>query len=171
MQFVLAQVVGALAVVANAIGIQQKKKSRIMLSFVVAATLFTVSFILLGAYTGAIICFIGGVETLVSYFFCKKDKKLPRWLIGMFLAASVGGGILVYQNFFDALPILAAVTYIWTLVETKESNIRKIMVFNVFLWIVYDFMVGAYVALISDVIFLTSTIVAMVRHDWKRKTS
>jgi hypothetical protein len=52
-----------------------------------------------------------------------------------------------------------------TIIQSKEKNIRIFTLVNIVLWVVYDITVGAYMALVSDVMLTTSTIVAIIRYD------
>ena len=170
--FILAQVVSLLAAGVNAIAVQQKTKVQIMLGYVVAAVLFTVSFALLGAYVGAVACLIIGIQTAISYFFEKKGvHRLPTWLIGVFLVTSLGAGVVTYQGLIDILPILGSMLYVWLLAATKEKNIRRLSALSISLWVIYDFSVAAYVMAVTDLIFLISTIVAIFRYDLRGESS
>ena len=167
--FIIAQILSAIALIANVIGIQLKEKKQILKVWIIAGVCFTASFIFLGAYAGAVSCLIATIQIVVNYGFERRRQKFPPTLIAVFIVASLLGGTLTYQNIYDFLPIFGALTFIWSIVQKKESRLRKITFLNIFLWIFYDFLVGAYVAFISDLIFLTSTAIAIVRFDFLRQ--
>lgn len=164
--FVIAQITGAFALLANVVGIQSKKKVQILKAFVGAGLLFAVSFIFLGAYAGAVACFIASIQTIVNYIFTSKKKKFPVSLIAVFIIVSVISGVVVYQNIYDVLPILTGAVFVLIIVQERESRIRKLTLLNLLLWITYDFLIGAYVASASDLAFIISTVVAIVRLDF-----
>jgi hypothetical protein len=163
--FVLAQIISLFALLANVVGIQLKKKQHILFSFIIAATFFTISFILLGAYSGAVICAIAGVQTVTNYIFERRQRKFPNWLTMAFIVISIIGGIATYHNIYDILPVIGAIAYILSIVQTQESRIRKITLFTLVLWIVYDIIVAAYVTVAGDAMFFISAMIAIVRYD------
>ncbi len=167
--FIAAQIIAFLALIANVIAIQLKKKKQILFFWIFAAFLFTLSFIFLQAYSGAIACAIAGVQTTLSYFFEKRNKKFPFWLVIISIFVSLLAGFFTYQRPLDLLPIIAAIIYVYSIIQTQEKFIRQLTLLNLFIWIIYDFVIGAYVTSISAAIFVVSTIIAIFRYDLLQK--
>lgn len=163
--FIAAQIVGAIGSIVNIISIQLKSKKNILMCFIIANLAFGVNFILLKSYTGAYICFIAAVQTYINSLYDKKNKLLPKWLMSLFILVSVGIGSLAYNGPIDLMPIACSILYVLTIVQKKEKNIRGLTFLNIILWIIFDIFVGAYTAVISDVVFIASTIIAIFRHD------
>lgn len=167
--FIAAQIVAFLALIANVIAIQLKKKERILFFWIFAAFLFTLSFIFLQAYSGAIACAIAGIQTIISYFFEKRNKKFPFWLVIISIFVSLLAGFFTYHQPLDLLPIIASIVYVSSIIQTQEKFIRQLTLLNLFIWIIYDLIIGAYVTSISDAIFIISTIIAIFRYDFLQK--
>lgn len=167
--FILAQIFGILIIVANALSMQMKKKQQILIMFILANLFSTINFVLLQSYSGAIICFVAIIQTMINYFFDKKKKKLPKWLISSYIIAFILCGLITYQTYLDILPILCSILYTTTIIQTREKNIRRITLINAILWLVYDFAAMAYTAGISDMVILISTLVGMYRFDFKKE--
>ena len=167
--FIVAQILAFFALIANVVAIQLKKKKQILFFWIFAAFFFTLSFIFLQAYSGALACAIAGVQTTLSYFFEKRNKKFPLWLAIISIFVSLLAGFFTYQHPLDLLPIIAAIVYVYSIVQTQEKFIRQLTLLNLFIWIIYDFVIGAYVTAISDAIFIVSTIVAISRYDFPKK--
>ena len=69
MGFIVAQILGVLATVANVASMQLEKRSQILISFILAGIFFCGNYLLLGGYTGLVVCFIATLQTITSYMF------------------------------------------------------------------------------------------------------
>jgi len=76
-------------------------------------------------------------------------------------------GFFYYQEPIDVLPIIGATLYAISSIQAKEQNIRRMSLIIASLWIIYDVKVGAYVAIISDVLYIISSLTAIIRYDSK----
>jgi len=162
---ILAQIFGLIGILVNIIGIQFKDKKSILISFILANLIFGFTFLFLGSYSGAVICAISAVETIIKYFFDVKNKKFPLYLTIIYIIVSVTGGLLVYKSTIDIYPIFCSILYVLTIVQTKERNIRIITFINVIAWTIYDLYVGLYSVALNDVWFSISTLIAIYRYD------
>ena len=98
-----------------------------------------------------------------------KGKKTPKYLIVLYLVISILIGILTFSSLVDLLPIIASILFIFTLVQSKEKYVRLLIFGNLTSWIIYDFFVKAYLAGISDLFVISSTITAIIRYDIKKE--
>lgn len=167
--FIVAQVMGFLGIITNIVSMQLEKKKQILYCFILANAFFSISYILLGGYVGGIICIIANVQTIINYFFEKKEKEIPKWLILIYFVSSFIGGMITYKTAFDILPVLGGLTYTWSIIQKEEKNIRRITLLNILLWLTYDIYILAYSTVVSDLFFITSTIIGMLRFDLKKK--
>lgn len=120
--FIIAQVLGVLGTISNVISMQLKKKQQILMCFVLAGIFFTSNYFLLGGYTGGVICFVATMQTFINYFFDKKRKEIPRWLIITYFILSLVGGIVTYKSPIDILPILGGLTYTWSIIQKRKNT-------------------------------------------------
>lgn len=162
---IIIQLVGILGLITKIIGIQLKKKKDILIALMISSTLFAINFFLLKAYSGAVISIVMTLEVVINYIFDKKKKEYPMWLIGTYIIVSVACGIFTYQSITDTLPIIASIIFIFTIIQKKEKNIRLLTLAYVTTFFVYDSLVGAYFALISDLLQDISIIIAILRYD------
>ncbi|MDD3186867.1 MAG: GNAT family N-acetyltransferase [Bacilli bacterium] len=161
----IAQILALLGILTNIVGIQLKKKNNILIAFMLANFLFALCFALLNAYSGALICMIAAIQTLVKYYFDKKDKVFPKYLTATYIVISIISGLLTYKTVIDILPVICSILYTMSIIQEKESTLRFITLFNVILWTIYDFAVGAYTAGINDIFLTSSTLIAIYRYD------
>ena len=76
-------------------------------------------------------------------------------------------GLLTYKYIVDLLPIIASILFIFTLNIKEEKYIRLLLLGNLISWVVYDYYVLAYLAEISDLFVIISTLIAIYRYDIK----
>jgi len=164
-----AQIFGAIALIIDLTAIQMKKKHQILFLSVTSFFFFSISFALLKAYSGALVSLLACLQTLVAYYYDKEKEEMPRLLIYFYLFITLVCGLFVYSSLIDVLPILCALLYVITIVQKTEKNIRKIVLYTMIIWITYDAIVGAYMVMLSDSIYLFSTIIAIYRYDVLRK--
>lgn len=167
--FILAQILSFIAMVINMVAVQLKTKKQILLTIVISNLLFVISYLLLEAYVGALTCGIVAIEIIINTILEDKGKKTPKYLIVLYLIVSVLIGILTFSSLVDLLPIIASILFIFTLVQSKEKYVRLLIFGNLTAWIIYDFFVKAYLAGISDLFVISSTITAIIRYDIKKE--
>jgi hypothetical protein len=163
--FIAAQIAGLIGSGINIFSIQFKEKKKLLICFALANLLFAINFFLLSEYAGAVICLIAFAQTIVSYLFHIRNKEFPRILIPIFIVISLICGFIAYESYIDILPAICSVLYIISIIQKKEKYIRDTVLVNVLLWVIYDAYVMAYTAMISDVFFTISTLIAIIRYD------
>lgn len=67
----------------------------------------------------------------------------------------------------DMLQIVFSILYSLIIVQNKERIIRTLSLINIVLWLIYDLCFMAYVAAISDILVVVSTLIGMYRFDFK----
>ena len=166
--FIIAQILSFIAMVINMIAVQLKTKKQILLTIVASNLLFIISYILLKAYVGAITCGIVAIEIIINTVLEDKGKKTPNLLIIIYLIISILIGITTFRGSIDLLTIIASISFVLTLIQSKEKYVRLLILVNLISWIIYDCFVGAYLAGISDFFVISSTVTAIYRYDVKK---
>lgn len=167
--FILAQISSFISMIVNIIAVQLKTKKQMLLTIIVANLFFVISYLLLGAYAGALIYGILDIEIIINMLLENKGKRTPKSLIVVYIIISIIIGIFTFNNVIDILPIIAAIFFIFTFRCRKEKYVRFLILENLISWIVYDFFVSAYLAVISDVFIAVSTIIAIIRYDIRKE--
>ncbi|MEG1991386.1 MAG: YgjV family protein, partial [Christensenella sp.] len=103
---IFAQCVGFCGTICFFIGFQQKKRKKIILMQLFGILFFTAHFFLLGAYTGAMMNFLGLLRAFVYYNDNKKWAQNKAWFYG-FMISYLVIGIITWENFFSLFPIIA----------------------------------------------------------------
>ena len=167
--FVIAQIFGVLGIIFSVLSMQMNTKKRIMIMLLCLNLASALNFLFLNSLSGALVCFFGVIETFVNYLFDSKGKKVPLYVIAIYVVVNLALGISSYHGPLDILPIVCALLYCATVCTKKESNIRKIMFANQSIWLIYDIIVKAYMFSISNILTLISIIISYFRYDYKKE--
>ena len=166
--FIVAQLFGVLTIISNVIAMQMKNKKQIIFCYFLANLFSAINFVLLQSYSGAIICLFAMVQTFINNIFEKKEKKLPKTIIALYIIISILLGAVTFRSMIDILPIICSILYTLIIIQNKEKNIRKIALINIIIWVLYDIVCKAYTASISDSITTISTLIGIYRFDIKK---
>ena len=120
---------------------------------------------------GAAACYLGGLQTLINYFFDSKNKPLPKWLIISYAVAIIILNIWVVGGVtaLGLLVIVASLTFILCIGQKNGAKYRFWTLVNMSLWCIYDILSASYSVLITHFIQLSFAVIGMLVHDRKNK--
>lgn len=167
--FILAQISSFISMVVNMIAVQLKTKRQMLITIIIANLFFVINYLLLEAYAGALIYGILDIEIIINMLLENNGKRTPESLIVIYIIISIIIGVFTFNNIIDILPIIAAIFFIFTFRRTKEKYVRFLILENLISWIVYDFFVSAYLAVVSDMFIAFSTVIAIIRYDIRKE--
>ncbi len=166
--FIIAQVFGIIACIFSVISMLSKSITGALIFQMLGNIAIAINFGMVDGISGAVVCIIGTIQTLVMFLMRKKEIEPKGWLLGLFLIAYITAAVVMYSKWFDVLSGIAAVTFAVAVAQKKTSTYRSIMLINSCLWIVFDFCAGAYTAIITHGIILASIVVGMIGLDAKK---
>lgn len=161
--FYLAQLLALLSSFFLLISFWQKKRKKILFFQMLDSFFGVLQYLLLGAFTGGIINFLGAIRAL---FFSKSNNKYYLYL---FLALYIIASLITFNGIKSLIPLLAALIYTVVIWNKEEKNIRFFSIFVFMLWFIYDFLVKAYVSFTTDIILILSNIFAINRYKMRLK--
>ncbi len=162
--YTIAQLIGVIALVLAVISFQQKTHKYILVFQLAANVAFVLHFGLLGAYTGALLNAVALIRAIV---FVNKgklwaDKKI--WLF-FFCALSVAVGVITWESALSILPILGMIcTTVAFWIKTPKF-VRLCAFPSSPLWLVYNLINQAWGGVLTEIINMTSIVVAIIRLD------
>ena len=119
---------------------------------------------------GAAACYLGGLQSIINYFFQSKGKPLPKWLITSYAIAIIALNIAVSGlSPLGILVIIASLTFIMCIGQTNGTMYRFWTIVNMVLWCTYDVLSTSYSALLTHVALLSFTVAGMIIHDRKKE--
>ena len=169
--FIIAQIFGALSMGSSIISMQFKKRKSILIALLCLNLFAALNMVFLDSLSAAYITFFAILEMIINYFFERKGKDVPKFLVGIYIICNIIIGSLTFTGPLDIIPILAAIIFCFTILTKSEQNIRKLMFVNQCLWLVFDLAVGAYTLVCSNILTLVSTAIAYARYSKTNKKS
>lgn len=164
---IFVQFLGIVAMLISFISFQCRTNKNYLLMQGIGMVLFTVHFLLLGSMGGALMNLIGAVRSRV--FFHKRNRD-RLWMLFLFIfitVAAIGVCVIFFkENFWLSLLIFTANTAnTWSLWK-GDGRIMRIVVLTVQapLWIVYNVFAFSIAGIITEVINMASSGVALYRY-------
>ena len=162
MIYIVAQIIGLIAFVVSLIAYHKKDKKTILNNMVTSNILNLIHYLLLGAFSG---CITKLLAIFRDYFIIlkEKNKKLSNsvYLI-VFIILYIIATIFTYNGILSILPLVAAIIYIIFIWDGNEVIIKKTAFFCYFLWLIYNIFVLSIAGIVSNVISILSTLIAIL---------
>ena len=164
----LGQLIGVIALTLAVISFQQKTHKNILIFQLLANIAFIIHFGMLDSYTGAVLNFIAALRSVV---FVNKGKSWAdnKFWLYLFCALSVAAGIFTWENWTSILPIAGMVCSTVAFWVKTPKCVRLISFPSSPLWLVYNALGHSYAGVITEIINMTSIIIAIIRLDIKRE--
>ena len=168
MRFIIATSVGVLATATFLLSYQQKKRKNIIIWNTVSRCLYVLQYLLLGAYSGAILDVLGAAVSVVA---AKKDHprimKHVRVIVVLCNLVIVAAGLLLYRSLIDLLPIAGVLLHTGAFWLRDERIIRRVSLLGSPFWFVYNLISRAYGSAVGDVLTMLSIVLAMIKYRKK----
>ena len=168
MILIISQIIGIAAVALYLLSYQLKKRRQIVWITCISNALYVTQYILLGAFSGAVMDFM---STVSSFFAAKKNDKpfvkykKPLTVINILAIALVGLiSAFIQKDWLELLPLAGALLQTGGLWCNNEQTIRKFGLASAPFWLVYNFMSQAYGASVGSLLAIVSIITAMIRY-------
>lgn len=173
MLLIVSQIIGVAAVALYLLSFQLKKRRQIVWCTCLSNALYVLQYILLGAFSGAVMDFL---STVSSFFAGKKNtvrfKRYSRLtaLLSFGLITAAGVALAVIQRDpIELIPIAGALFQTGGLWFENEQTIRKFGLASAPFWLCYNFISQAYGAALGSVLAICSSIIAMVRYGQNKE--
>ena len=142
-----------------------KNMKLILLLVFLSSTAVGTSYILTGALNGGVSCLIGAAQAIINYFFERKAKATPVWLIIVYAITFTAANLAVFSDTVDILSITACLVYIGAICQKSGAKYRLWIFVNTGLWVAYDIISTSYGPLITHATLLAITVFGMIVHD------
>ena len=161
------QMLGVVALIVGVISWNVKKRKDILDLQSLNIILFTLQYILLGAYTGAIASVVTLARNLVF-----AQKGIKKWASSsLWIFVFIGLSILVltfsWQGWPSILPVIGAIIGTYAVSRNDPKSIRFFMLLTVLFWGPYTLIVHFYSGFISQIITAGGLLIGIFRFDIK----
>ena len=166
------QAVGVIAIVFFFLSYQLKARKSIIFCNLTSRMLYILQYLLLGAFSGAVLDILGSVAAVVAERsdrgFIGKHKRLFFLLTN---AIIIGAGLFLAfrsHNIIDLFPIVGVTFHTAAFWLKDEQTIRRVSLIGSPFWLAYNFLSKAYSSAFGDAITIGSLIVALFRYRKKK---
>ena len=169
MNQIIIQVIGYMALFCAILSFQKNKRSKILLYQIIEHILFILHFSLLHAWTAVAMNVIGALRSIIFY---QKDTKVwTQHIVWMyvFIGAFILAGLITWTNYASLFPLIAMVIDTFALWKRSTKSIRFLMLIPRPLWFLYNFLVGSYAGMTTEVIVFASILLGILRFDIPKK--
>ena len=164
---IIIQGIGFLALASSLISFQFKKHGQIMFFRTASELIFAVQYILLGAWTAAIMDGISVVRNSLYTQLVKKNRSTTPVII-IFCIFVVITGLVAFDGIISLLPIISKLLTTVSYGMKNERWLRLITLPSCIFWIIYNVFVGSAAGVMADSMTLVSLLIAMYKFDIKK---
>jgi hypothetical protein len=164
---IVAMIIGLVAVTVFLLSFQQKTRGKIIAFNATSRVLYIVQYILLGAFSGAVLDVLGIVASLLAGV--RDNPKLKRYmklLIPLMYIAFIVAGVFTYKSPLDLFALFAVMLHTGAFFLTDERKIRMLSLAGSPLWLVYNLTSLAIGSAIGDALSICSIGIAIYRYDY-----
>ncbi|MBO5683072.1 MAG: YgjV family protein [Clostridia bacterium] len=164
-----ALIVGLFAVALYVLSYLQKNRGAILTLGVISRLLYVVQYLLLGAYSGAVLDVVGagsGVLAQKSERGFVKKHKAAIFIAVNVITVAIGVALFLRSGkILDLLPLAGILFQTDALWLKKEKYIRLVSILGCPCWFTYNIITGAYGSCIGDSLSFLALAISMLRYD------
>jgi len=167
--FILGQIFGGAAFIAEAATFQFKTRRQILLAQIFANLFWTASYFGLDAFTGMALAGVSLVRVIVFYLLRKKSQSIKNTTLDIIIVATIFASIFSWQDWRSILPLIGSLTMTLALYQEKPQYSRRLGVVQAIFWLFYNLIVLSIFGIVTEIISLVSTLIAIQRFAKKRE--
>lgn len=163
---VIAQLFGLLSFLFNFTSTQQNEKNKILLHNGLANLLSGIQYICLGAYSGCVATFVATARNVV---FAKYKDQVPLYILIIYLIIAITFNLGNVHGIIDIIPIFNICAYGIAIYQKDVGILKKIVIINGVLGLIYDTTNMAFVGALSQVLSIIGGIIGYARYKKLKK--
>ena len=161
-------IVSILSIFLYVMSVQFKKKENILITQIGASMCYLIVYVIKGAYSGVSIEILEQLKNLVFIKIEKNNKKIPIYVLIIFLSLLIGVSIYFYDGILSLLPLLINIILFTSTYFKNPKYIRYTMLIAGLLWGIYNIYVGAYIICIGNFLEILSATISIIRYKDKK---
>ena len=164
---IIAQIIGFIAATVLWSAFQCKNTKRLFFLQLISATLFSLHFLLLGAYTGMLLNLVEVLRSFLLYQGSKKWASHPVAMVAIMLLFTISGAI-TWDGWISILPTAAMVLgtlFMWS----RNGKILRYAQLSFIspCWLIYNVAMGSIAGVLTESVNLISVVVSLLRFGVK----
>lgn len=164
----LIQLIGFAGLATSIAAFQFKKHRSIVLCKMASELIFALQYILLGAWTAAVLDGISVIRNTLYTNFVKRGRSTTPIVVGFCLFV-VATGIVTFDGSLSLLPIAAKLLTTISYGMKKEKLLRFITLPSCIMWTIYNLQVGSLGGALGDTLTLISLLIGIYKYDIKKE--
>lgn len=169
MNFILAQIMGGIALLITSISIFSKNKKYYFAMQVVVNVFYALSFIFNGGLVAGINSLISVMQVLILFIFEKKKITPPKYLILVFSACYVTVGAIFFARPLDVITMITPIMFAVAMWMKNMQLVRYMLILPNVLLSVYALLLQVYTSAILDAIEASVLVIAIVKFHLQYK--
>ena len=165
---IIIQAIGIVAMGLAIFSFQSKESKGVLYLQVGSSTAWAIHFLLLGAYTGAILNAIAIVRNLL-FSFKRYRFFASKWWIAVFSVIFTVVAVLTWEGWLSILPLVGMVTSSFAFFMKDANKLRYLYFLSSPPWLIYDAISKSIGGTITEAFCMISIIIALIRYSDKRK--
>lgn len=169
--FLIAQLFGIGSTFAAILCVQARTSAGVLIGQILANGFSALSYGFLGSLSGAWVCLLASVHSVLISAVRKGDSSVMKKRILMisvvFAIAYIAGSLITYSHWPDMISCICALLFVLTIAQEDASKMRNVMLLSMSLWVLFDISVGAYTSIITHGSTILSILTAKLRLDTK----
>ncbi|MBR2043242.1 MAG: YgjV family protein [Clostridia bacterium] len=161
--YYIGQGLGIVAVILGFVNYQVKTREQVLYVHIATTVCFTLHYMLIGAYSGMAMNFVGIIRNVVFYFAGKNGKINKAWPISFAVIMGVMG-LLAWESWYSVLAVVGLVINSYAMSFNKPNNIRKSILITSPLVLAYDVLVSSVGGAIYEGIVIISSVIGLLRY-------
>jgi len=163
--FIISQIFAAATLLTGMAAFQLRDRKHILRGWFLAASFAATHFFVLGANEAGILIVVTAIRFLVASF------TLDKRLMYLFMALAVGGFAYTYENPVSFLALAATLIGTYGSFHGSEKAVRFTMMATEVLWGVHNLIIWSPVAVLMEVLFFSSNLIGLLRHQKGRESA
>ena len=159
--FTLSQIFAGTALASDLISFQCKDRQKIIIFLFASCVLLSVHFFLLQQVTAGTVVLLSAVRLALSYL------TTSRKIMWTFLLATLIACALTYGGPLSILSTTAALIQTYASFRARDKQLRQFMMIGSTLWMIHNVLVWTPVAILNQILFISSNIVGYYRFHVK----
>ena len=166
--YLFAQILGFAGIAVAALSFQRKTTKGILFMQIISCLVFFMHFLLLGAYTGAVLNILSCLRSVVFYYKNKAWASSKAWIL-VFIVLYIVSTILAGEGRTGLFPMLGCCIQTVGYYIDDAQKARKVLWISSPLWMVYNYINMSIGGLVAETLNLASVFIALFRYRNKKE--
>ena len=156
-------IVSILSIFLYVMSVQFKEKRKILITQIGASLCYLIVYVIKGAWSGVAIEILEELKNVIFIKIEKHNKKIPIFVLAIFLLSLVIVSMIFYDGLFSLLPLAINLLLFTSTYFKNPKAIRYTMLLAGIMWAIYNISISAYIILIGNLLEVISAIISIIR--------